>query len=70
VARFAVAYVVPHVDWLAVLLLGLGTSSDLGLQLSAIVGVVSCSFVGKSAMYRSNRVGPNALPGGTPVLIM
>jgi len=37
---------------------------------SANVDVVSCSFVGISAVYRRNRVGPSALPRGTPALMM
>jgi len=37
---------------------------------SANVDVVSCSFVGISAVYRRKRVGPSALPCGTPALIM
>jgi len=36
----------------------------------ANVNVVSCSFVRISAVYRRNRVGPSALPCGTPALIM
>jgi len=37
---------------------------------SANVDVVSCSFVGISAVYRGKRVGPSALPCETPALIM
>jgi len=37
---------------------------------SANVDVVSCSFVGISAVCRRKRVGPSAFPCGTPALIL
>jgi len=37
---------------------------------SANVDVVSCSFVGISAVYRRKRAGPSTLPCASPALIM